>query len=231
MAPEAALGTAAALPHRVSLCNACLFRLHTGMKRLTHCAGAGGGEEFPQALCAGWALLPLKQWGGRGAHCFPMGEDLGQGWALQKSPTPKICNNRKLNPTVTPEKRDDVIAWGTPSCFHFAMRAACALGKVSYMFTACWNIFHCLGKNSEVPKSPSSHLSHFLSAVSADGYAQCIGAPGISQKLKYCSNYNQDVQGAERPFHSRWQQPTMSCNQNIKYYYFCMLCLGRHAKE
>lgn len=80
------------------------------------------------------------------------------------------------------------------------------------------------------PLSPSSHLSHFLNAVSADGYPQCIGAPGASQKLKYCANYNQDVQGAKCPFHSRWQQPTMSCNQNIKYYYFCMLCLGRCAK-
>lgn len=153
MALEAALGTAAALPHRDSLCNACLFRLHAGMKHLPHCEGAGGGEEFPLALCAGCALLPLKQRGVRGAHCFPAGQDLGQGWALQKSPTPKICNNRKLNPTVAPEKGDDVIAWGTPSCFQFAMGVACALGKVSYMFIACWNIFHCLGKNSEVPKS------------------------------------------------------------------------------
>lgn len=76
---QAALGTAAALPHGDSLCNACLFRLHTGMEHLTHCAGAGGGEEFPEALCAGCALRPLKQRGGSGAHCFPVGQDLGQG--------------------------------------------------------------------------------------------------------------------------------------------------------
>lgn len=94
------------------------------------------------------------------------------------------------------------------------------------IFSTAWGkILRC-----QNPLSPSSHLSHFLNAVSADGYPQCIGAPGASQKLKYCANYNQDVQGAKCPFHSRWQQPTMSCNQNIKYYYFCMLCLGRCAK-
>lgn len=74
----------------------------------------------PSAPC--WLLSPaIKAARGTRGSLFSSGRGFGQGWALQTSPTPKICNNRKLNPTVTPEKGDDVIAWGTPSCFHFAM--------------------------------------------------------------------------------------------------------------
>lgn len=52
----------------------------------------------------------------------------------------------------------------------------------------------------------------------------------VTQKLKCCVDYSQDVQGAERPSLNRWLQPTVSCNHNIKYYCSFMLCMGKHAK-
>jgi len=77
------------------------------------------------------------------------------------------------------------------------------------------------------PLSPPSQLSHVLCAVSADGYPHHIRAPGNSQKLEYCANYSQDVQGAECPSLSRWLQPTKSYNHNIKYYYFLHAVFGK----
>lgn len=94
------------------------------------------------------------------------------------------------------------------------------------MFSTDWGkIERC-----QNPLSPQSQLSHVLCAVSADGYPHHVRTPDNSQKLKHCANYSQNVQGAKCPSLSRWLQPTMSYNHNIKYYYFCMLCLGKHAK-
>lgn len=160
-----ALGTAASLPHRDSLCNACLFRLHAGMKHLTHCAGPGGRGGISQSAPCWLRSSAIKAVGGVGGSLFSTGEDLGQGWTLQKNPTPKICNNRKLNPTVTLKKGDNGVAWDAPSCFLFAIKAARASGKPWYMFGSCRNVFHCLGKNPEVPKStvaPESALQCFM---------------------------------------------------------------------
>lgn len=164
---------AASLPHRDSLCNACLFRLHAGMKHLTHCAGAGArGGTSPSALC--WLRSSAIKavggsaaagGGGRGRSLFPTGGDLGQDRMLQQNPTPKICNNGKLNLTVTLKKGDNVIAQDTPSCFRFAIGAARGSGKPFYVFSSCWNIFHCRGENPKVPKStvtPESALPCFM---------------------------------------------------------------------
>lgn len=165
-----------------------------------------------------------------GGSLFPTGERLRQGQMLQKNLTLKICNNRKLSSTVTLKKGDDVIAWDAPWCFPFAVGPARASRKSFYVragtFSTAW------GKIPRCPNplSPPSQLSHVLCAVSADGYPHRIRAPGDSQKLEFCPNYSRDVQGAECSSLSRWLQPTVSCNHNIKYYYFCVLCLGKHAE-
>lgn len=167
MAPVPALGMAASLPHHDSLCNACLFGLHAGMKRVTHCAGWGARGGVSRRARHWLCSSAVKAVGGSGHSLFPTGQDLGQDWRLQKkrNPTPKICNNRKLNPTVTLNKGDNVIAWDTPSCFQFAAGEARASGKPFYVFSSCWNVFHWLGKNWEVPKStvtPESALPCFM---------------------------------------------------------------------
>lgn len=109
-----------------------------------------------------------------GGLLFPTGEGLGQGRMPQKSPTLKMCNNRKLNSAVTLKKGDDVIAWDTPLCFPFAIGPARASRKSFYVhagtFSTAWGkIPRC-----QNPLSPPSQLSRVLCAVSTDGYPHRI---------------------------------------------------------
>lgn len=150
---------------------------------------------------------------------------------LQKNPTQNLGHNRKLNPTVTLKKGNSVTAWDI-SVLSVCHRGSTCFGEIFLHVYFMLEHFPLPREKSEGAKiccrpRVSSPMFYVLLVLMGN---HTIPELVVTQKLKYCADYSQDVQGAECPSFSRWLQPTVSYNHNIKYYNFCMLCLGKDAK-